>query len=270
MRGMATYVIGDVQGCADSLEALVSQLPLRLDRDELWFVGDLVNRGPKSLKVLKMIQAAGERATCVLGNHDLHLLALACGARAAGPGDTLLQVIKAPDAKRHINWLRNRPLAHARGNTLMVHAGVLPGWSLRKTVSLAREVEARLQSNHWQDFMHEMYGNAPLHWRDNLEGHARLRTIVNVLTRVRYLTPEGHLELKCKAPPAQAPARLTPWFDHAERATSHQRVIVGHWSTLGLRISPQFIALDSGCVWRGYLSAVRLEDLAVFQQIAID
>lgn len=267
---MAIYAIGDIQGCADSLEALVSRLPLRPDQDELWFVGDLVNRGPKSLKVLKMIQAAGDRATCVLGNHDLHLLALACGARRQSPSDTLGQILNAPDAKDHIHWMRHRKLAHAKGNTLMVHAGVLPDWTLQKTIELAREVESRLQSDYWEDFLHEMYGNSPIHWRDDLDGHARLRTIVNVLTRLRYLTPEGHLEFKCKASPAQAPHELTPWFAHEDRRTSHQRVVVGHWSTLGLRLQKNLICLDSGCVWRGYLTAVRLDDHALFQQIAVD
>lgn len=267
---MAIYAIGDVQGCADSLEALVSRLPLRPDQDELWFVGDLVNRGPKSLKVLKMIQAAGDRATCVLGNHDLHLLAVACGARKPSTSDTLGQILTAPDAKEHIDWVRHRKLAHTQGNTLMIHAGVLPNWSLQKTVSLAKEVEARLQSEHWQDFIHEMYGNAPLHWSDDLEGHDRLRTIVNVLTRLRYLTPEDNLDFKCKASPAQAPHSLTPWFAHEDRQTATKRLVVGHWSTLGLRIQKNLLCLDSGCVWRGYLTAVRLEDQAVFQQVAVD
>jgi bis(5'-nucleosyl)-tetraphosphatase (symmetrical) len=267
---MAIYAIGDVQGCADSLTALVSQLPFRRNRDALWFVGDLVNRGPQSARVLRMIRAAGPQAITILGNHDLHLLAVSCGARAASASDTLDDVLSAPDANDLIEFVRHRPLAHCDQGVLMVHAGVLPSWSTRQTLSLATEVSNRLQSRHWQDFMHEMYGNAPAHWRDGLRGHARLRAVVNVLTRLRYLRANGEIEFKCKTNPSAAPADLVPWFAAPNRKTARQRIVFGHWSTLGLRISPKLMGLDTGCVWGSFLTAARLDDGAIFQQVAID
>lgn len=268
---MAIYAIGDVQGCASSLEALVQRIRIRPRADRLWFVGDLVNRGPRSADVLMLIRAAGSHAVSVLGNHDIHLLAVACGARKASASDTVWDVLNHREAKSLIEWLRHQPLAHAEGNTLMVHAGVMPGWTATQTLSLAQEVERRLRSIHWQDFLNEMFGNSPGHWRDSLRGSQRLRAILNVLCRIRFLRPDQKsLDFKCKLSPGEAPEDLTAWFDVPGRKTSRQTVVFGHWSTLGLIVRPNLIGLDSGCVWGGYLSAVRLEDRAIFQQVAVD
>lgn len=267
---MATYAIGDVQGCAESLKALVQRLPFRPKRDRLWFVGDLVNRGPASAEVIRLIRAAGPQAQVVLGNHDLHLLAVASGARPLQPSDTLGPLLAAPDSAELVDWLRYQPLAHAEGKTLMVHAGVLPGWTAAKTMALAREVERRLQSDHWKDFLHEMYGNSPGHWRDGLRGSARYRMVVNVLTRLRYLKPDGSLDYKCKLAPSIRPLELQPWFSSARRATRRHRIVFGHWSTLGLLRVPGLLGIDTGCAWGGYLTAIRLEDEAIFQQSALE
>ncbi|NBV88759.1 MAG: symmetrical bis(5'-nucleosyl)-tetraphosphatase [Betaproteobacteria bacterium] len=268
---MATYVCGDIQGCADSLRALVSQLKINPRSDQLWCVGDLVNRGPRSAEVLRLVRDAGPHMVTVLGNHDLHLLAVACGARRPVASDTLGDVLTAPDAADLLHWLRHQPLAHAEGSTLMVHAGVLPDWTLTDTLQYAKEVSTRLASDHWQEFLYEMYGNSPAHWRDGLRGQARLRAIVNVLTRMRYLDrASGNLEFKCKLSPVLAPAHLVPWFEVRGRRTARQTVVFGHWSTLGVQLRPRLIALDSGCVWQGYLSAVRLEDRALFQQVGLE
>lgn len=267
---MATYAIGDIQGCCDSLEALVSRLPFDPRRDRLWFVGDVVNRGPKSLKSLRRIISAGSRAVTVLGNHDLHLLAAASKVRPLHPTDTLSSILKSKDRSDLIDWIRFRPLAHGKGNTLLVHAGVLPQWGMAKTLSLAEEVSARLKSNHWQDFMHEMYGNAPAHWKDGLKGADRLRLIINVLTRIRYLQSDGGMDFACKLGPAKAPRSLTPWFAIKGRKTKNTRIVFGHWSTLGLINRPNLIALDTGCVWGGRLTAIRLEDQKIYQQESLE
>jgi bis(5'-nucleosyl)-tetraphosphatase (symmetrical) len=268
-RPMATYVIGDIQGCCDSLEALVAQLPLNPQRDRLWMVGDLVNRGPKSLKTLRRIISAGARATCVLGNHDFHLLACAAGAKKAQASDTLAGVLRARDHSDLIDWVRHRPLAHAQGNTLMVHAGVLPQWNLTDTLRLAAEVSTRLKSRHWVDFMHELYGNAPAHWSDGLKGNERLRMIVNVLTRLRYLNADGSMDFKSKLAPDRHP-NLIPWFAVKGRKTLKNRLVFGHWSTLGLINTPHLIATDTGCVWGRSLTAIRLEDHQVFTQPSLE
>jgi bis(5'-nucleosyl)-tetraphosphatase (symmetrical) len=266
---MATYVIGDLQGCCDSLEALVNQLPLKRHRDRLWFVGDLVNRGPNSLKTLRRLAQAGPAVTCVLGNHDLHLLAVAAGARKTQPLDTIAPILRAPDGDALIDWVRRRPLAHAEGKTLMVHAGVLPHWTAARTLSLAKEVSSRLRSSHWVDFMHEMVSGGKPHWRDGLRGQKRMRAILSVLTRLRYLDQDGIPEFKNKLPPEQA-AGLTPWFEVPHRKTAQGRIVFGHWSSLGLVVRPNLIALDTGCVWGRQLTAVRLEDGKIFIQPSLE
>jgi bis(5'-nucleosyl)-tetraphosphatase (symmetrical) len=266
---MATYVIGDVQGCCDSLEALVGQLRLSPSRDRLWFVGDLVNRGPKSLKTLRRIISAGRRATSVLGNHDLHLLALAAGARPSQPMDTLSGILRASDAQDLIDWLRRRPLAVAEDNTLMVHAGVMPNWSLRQTIGYANEVSARLKSSHWADFLHEMVSNTKPHWADGIRGQRRMRAILNALTRLRYLNADGTVDFKSKLAPDQTP-HLTPWFDMPGRKTEKNRIVFGHWSTLGLMVRNNVIGLDTGCVWGRQLTAIRLEDHKLFIQPSLE
>ncbi len=266
---MATYVIGDLQGCCDSLEALVDRLPLKRHRDRLWFVGDLVNRGPKSLKTLRQLISAGPAVTCVLGNHDLHLLAVAAGARKSQPLDTISPILRASDADVLIDWVRRRPLAHIDGKTLMVHAGVLPHWTAARTISLAKEVSGRLRSNHWVDFMHEMVSGGKPHWRDGLRGQKRMRAILSVLTRLRYVDRQGIPEFKNKLPPEEAP-HLTPWFDIPSRKTANTRVVFGHWSSLGLLVRPNLISLDTGCVWGRQLTTIRLEDGRIFIQPSLE
>lgn len=266
---MARYVIGDIQGCFDSLAALVAQLPIRPARDQIWLVGDLVNRGPKSLKTIRQIMATGKKAVTVLGNHDLHLLAVAAQVRPAQKSDTLGAILRAPDANDIIDWLRARPLAHMHDNTLMVHAGVLPHWSAGRTLTLAAEVSARLKSAHWQDFLHEMIAGGKPHWKDGRQGQKRMRAILSVLTRLRYLRSDGIPEFKNKLAPEHAPG-LMPWFDAPGRKTASQRVVFGHWSTLGLMVRPNLISLDTGCVWGRHLAAVRLEDQRIFLQSSLE
>lgn len=266
---MARYVIGDIQGCFDSLEALVAQLPLRPDRDRLWLVGDLVNRGPKSLRTIRHIMATGRRAVTVLGNHDLHLLAVAAGVRKPAATDTIAQVLRAPDASDIIDWLRTRPLAHTEDATLMVHAGVMPHWSAARTMQFSRELSDRLKSRHWKDFLHEMVSGGKPHWADGLRGQQRLRAILNVFTRLRYLQRDGTPEFSHKLAPEHT-RHLTPWFDAPQRKTAKQRVVFGHWSTLGLMVRPNLISLDSGCVWGRQLAAIRLEDHRLFIQPSLE
>ena len=260
---MARYVIGDVQGCWDSLEALVAQMPIQR-RDRLWFVGDLVNRGPKSLKTLRRLAAAGNRIISVLGNHDLHLLALAAGLRKPQALDTVNEVLRARDAGALIDWLRRRPLAHADEDTLLVHAGVLPHWSLRQTLSIAQEISSRLKSRHWQDFLAEMIQGGRPHWADGIRGQQRLRAGLNAFTRLRYLSLQGVPDFSNKLAPEQK--GLIPWFDFPSRKTATTRIVFGHWSTLGLIVRPRLISLDTGCVWGRQLSGIRLEDQRVFVQ----
>jgi bis(5'-nucleosyl)-tetraphosphatase (symmetrical) len=266
---MARYVIGDVQGCCDSLEALVAQLPLNPRRDRLWLVGDLVNRGPKSLKVLRRVMSAGPRAISVLGNHDLHLLSIAAGVRKPQPGDSVQGILRASDAQDLVDWVRGRPLAYAEDNTLMVHAGVLPHWTASQTLRLSAEVSRRLKSRHWADFIAEMMIGGKPHWADGLSGQKRLRATLSTLTRLRYLDAQGIPEFKSKLAPDQT-RHLTPWFEAKHRKTVNQRIVFGHWSTLGLMVRPNLIALDTGCVWGRQLTAVRLEDQKVFIQSSLE
>jgi len=270
---MATYVVGDLQGCCDSLDALMAQIPFRAQGDRLWFVGDLVNRGPKSLKTLRRIIGAGHRAKTVLGNHDLHLLSVAAGVRQQQPLDTVSGILRASDRSDLLDWLRQQPLAHADGNNLMIHAGVLPHWTLERTLTLANEVSTRLRSRHWKDFLNEMVNGGPAHWADGVRGQQRLRITLNVLTRLRYLNADGIPDFKNKQAPAIGIARaektsstLIPWFDIAQRKTVRNRLIFGHWSTLGLMVKPNLISLDTGCVWGRQLTAIRLEDQKIYIQ----
>ena len=259
----AVYAIGDVQGCLASLQELLA----RIDDPgaQLWFAGDLVNRGPDSLGTLRFVRALGERAIVVLGNHDLHLLTVAAGARRAHRSDTIDAILAAPDRDELLDWLRARPLAHHERGHLLVHAGVLPDWTATEAIALAAEVQAALRGEHWREFLAVLYGDLPDRWDPGLRGYDRLRVIVNALTRLRFVTPAGAMDLAVKDGAAQAPAGLLPWFDAPDRRTSDAPVVFGHWSTLGLVVRPDIIALDSGCVWGGKLSAVRLADRAVFQ-----
>ncbi|MGH8688364.1 MAG: symmetrical bis(5'-nucleosyl)-tetraphosphatase [Burkholderiales bacterium] len=258
---MATYAIGDVQGCADELERLLAQAGFSSSRDCAWFVGDLVNRGPKSLDVLRLVRALGKSAIAVLGNHDFHLLRLADGLGKARAGDTLQAVLDAPQAGELIDWLRHRPLMHVAQGYAMVHAGLLPQWTIDKALALAREVEVALRGAGHRDFLRHLYGAEPRVWRDDLRGYDRPRVIVNAMARLRFCTPAGEIDLDAKG--ARAPAGYRPWFEL--RPAGEMPIVCGHWSAMGLKLAPQLLALDTGCVWGGRLSALRLEDRTLFQ-----
>jgi bis(5'-nucleosyl)-tetraphosphatase (symmetrical) len=262
---MATYAIGDVQGCACALRELLAALGFERARDRLWFVGDLVNRGPDSLDTLRLVKGLGDRAVTVLGNHDFHLLALAAGTAKKHRSDTLDQVLAAPDREELLGWLRQQPLLHVEDGRAMVHAGLLPQWSVATAQRLAREVEAALRGAGWREFLATLYGDTPASWSEDLRGADRLRVIVNAMARMRFCTPGGVIELRTKGETAHAPPGFLPWFDAPGRASRDHTLICGHWSTLGLKLRPDLIALDSGCVWGGSLSAVRLEDGRLFQ-----
>ncbi|MDH4191319.1 MAG: symmetrical bis(5'-nucleosyl)-tetraphosphatase [Betaproteobacteria bacterium] len=259
---MAIYAIGDVQGCFDELEALIARIAFDPARDRLWFVGDLVNRGPKSLEVLRYVRALGERAVVVLGNHDLHLVCLYEGFTRGRRDDTFADLFAALDAKVLIDWLRSRPLMHAEHGYAMVHAGVLPQWTIERSLELAQEAAAALRAGDYRDFLAHLYGSRPERWDDSLAGWDRLRVIVNAMTRMRFCTPGGVMEFHAKG--AEPPSGYVPWY--ATRAGfTEAPIVVGHWSALGLKLTDRLLALDTGCVWGGSLSAVRLEDRALFQ-----
>lgn len=278
---MSVYVIGDLQGCAAAFDALLARIAFDPARDRVWVVGDLVNRGPDSLGVLRRIIAMGDTATVVLGNHDLHLLAVAAGTRRRGRGDTLDDVLDAPDAADLLDWLRYRPLAWRESvgdvggfavDTLMVHAGVMPGWSADDTMRLAAELEAALRAGDWRATLGTLFGNTPDQWLETLTGPARLRAVVNGLTRLRFCSDDDRMDFASKDAPAAAgehfpapPSGFRPWFDIPARRSRATRVVFGHWSTLGLVLRDDVMALDTGCVWGGALTAVRLADRATFQ-----
>jgi bis(5'-nucleosyl)-tetraphosphatase (symmetrical) len=252
------YAVGDVQGCDQELHALLGRLRFSADRDQLWFVGDLVNRGPDSLAALRRVYALRDNAVVVLGNHDLHLLAVAHGAHRLRSSDTLTEVLAAPDRDGLLEWLLTRPLAHAERSDLMVHAGVVPQWTAPLTLELATEVGAALRRDPRALFA-GMYGNEPDRWDERLAGTERLRFVINVLTRLRVCTADGRVDLSVKGEPPPPSAKLRPWFEHAHRATRDVRIIFGHWSALGLVRRAGVVGLDSGCVWGGALTALDLD-----------
>lgn len=256
---MATYAIGDVQGCFDELQRLLDKVKFA-EGDQLWFVGDLVNRGPKSLQVLRFVRDLGDRAVTVLGNHDLHLVTQLEGFERPRKDDTFQDVLAAPDAKRLVDWLRQRPMMHADGGYAMVHAGLLPQWTVEKAVALGNEVERALRGPDYRAFLANMYGSKPEEWSERLEGWDRLRVIVNAMTRLRFCTRQGRMEFHAKG--KRPPAGYSAWFDFRHDTRT---VVCGHWSTLGLKLTDKLAALDSGCVWGGALSALRFEDRALFQ-----
>ncbi|WP_137896182.1 symmetrical bis(5'-nucleosyl)-tetraphosphatase [Ramlibacter sp. 2FC] len=255
---MAMYLIGDVQGCDEALQRLLDKIGFSASRDRLVVLGDLVNRGPNSLAVLRRLMALGDAACSLLGNHDLHLLAVAHRRRTRHHHDTLDDLLDAPDAPALLDWLRHQRMACFEQGCLMVHAGVLPSWTAAQTMALAGEVEAVLRGPHLADFLHHMYGNQPAQWSEALSGHARLRVIVNALTRLRFCSAEGVMEFESKEGAGSAPPGYWPWFDVPGRRTAEVTVAFGHWSTLGWLNRPDLISLDTGCVWGGCLSACRL------------
>jgi bis(5'-nucleosyl)-tetraphosphatase (symmetrical) len=262
---MATYAIGDVQGCFDELERLLEEIGFSATRDRLWFVGDLVNRGPQSLEVLRFVRGLGERAAVVLGNHDLHLLRFAAGLAKRNQGDSLDAVLAARDRDELLDWLRTRPLLHTEDEYLMVHAGLLPSWTTAQARELASEVEEGLRGKRHRDVLAELHSGPPHAWRDDLRGADRLRVVASAMTRLRFCSPDGEMDLRAKGGPDEAPPGLQPWFEVRGRRTRDVPVVCGHWSVLGLHLTPKLLALDSGCVWGGALSAVRLEDRQVYQ-----
>lgn len=257
---MSTYAIGDIQGCFGALQQLLQAIAFQPRTDRLWLVGDLVNRGPDSLAVLRWARDLGDRVTVVLGNHDLHLLAVAAGAGKLHRQDTLQPILDAPDCDELLAWLAHRPLLHRQDDWVMVHAGLLPQWTVDTAESLAQEVSTILAGPQRTEFFRHMYGNQPMMWSDTLTGWDRLRLITNAMTRMRLVTRDGALDLQFKGELEQAPADLLAWFDHPQRRSRGQPIVCGHWSALGLRLSADLLALDSGCLWGGQLSALRLED----------
>ena len=256
---MALYLIGDVQGCDVALGQLLGKIDFSPSRDQLVLLGDLVNRGSQSLQTLRRLKTLGDAAQCLLGNHDLHALAVACGARAAHKSDTLAELLAAPDAPELLDWLRWRELAIFREGILMVHAGVLPSWDAPKTIALAAELMPAIRQKDSKSFFQSMYGNAPNAWRDELTGAERQRVIINALTRIRFCSAQGEMEFATKEGAGGAPEGYMPWFDVPGRLTSDTTIAFGHWSTLGLINRPNLIALDTGCVWGGCLSAMRVD-----------
>ena len=253
------YAVGDVQGCAPSLKALVKKLP---KKSKMIFLGDLVNRGPVSLgalRKLKSLQEAGY-AECILGNHDLHLLAIDAGLRNTKGLDTVDTILKASDRAELIEWIRHRPMALSNGNVLTVHAGVLPQWDLQQTIECAQEVEKALRAKSYKDFLANMYCNTPNEWSNSLKGYERLRVITNTLTRMRFCTPRGKMEFGSKEGLEQGPKGYMPWFQAPKRKTADTLVYFGHWSTLGLLRRNNVIGLDTGCVWGGKLTAMEISD----------
>jgi bis(5'-nucleosyl)-tetraphosphatase (symmetrical) len=262
---MAVYAIGDIQGCFDSLRRLLDLIRFDPARDRLWLVGDLVNRGPHSLETLRFVRELGAAAVTVLGNHDLHLAMLAEGHSKKRYDDTLDAILAAPDREELLAWLRWRPMMHVENGHALVHAGLLPQWTVAQACTLAGEVEAALRAENYRDFLAHMWGSEPPCWRDDLAGWPRLRVIVNAMTRMRFCSPDGTMEFKTKGEVADAPAGYLPWFAVPGRRSADHVLVTGHWSALGLKIEPNLLALDSGCLWGRHLTAVRLPDRKVFQ-----
>ena len=251
------YAVGDIQGCAPSLKTLVKNLP---KKSKMIFLGDLVNRGPDSLGALRQLKSLQEsgRAECILGNHDLHLLAIDAGLRKTKGLDTVESILKAPDRAELIHWIRNRPMALSDGNVLTVHAGVLPQWDLQQTIECAQEVEKALRGKSYKKFLANMYGNTPNKWSNSLKGYERLRVITNALTRMRFCTSGGTMEFESKEGLENGPKGYMPWFTVPKRKTTDTLIYFGHWSTLGLLRRHNVIGLDTGCVWGGKLTAMEI------------
>ena len=270
---MATYAIGDIQGCFDTLQQLLDQIAFTPAQDTLWLAGDLINRGPKSLQTLRFLHSLDHCVVTVLGNHDLHLLAVAHGVKRLNRGDTLTDIIDADDSEVLLHWLQQQPLLHhcPKLNYTMVHAGIPPQWSLQQALRYAHEVEQVLQSSSASEFFSHMYGNEPSLWQDTLTTPARWRIITNYLTRMRLCDDNGQLELTIKDTQPAADSSFIPWFSHINRRTANDRIIFGHWAALnGQANTTNVFALDTGCVWGGTLTALRLEDQQLFHCPAID
>jgi bis(5'-nucleosyl)-tetraphosphatase (symmetrical) len=255
---MAIYAIGDVQGCYDELSSLLDTIAFNERSDQLWFVGDLVNRGPKSLETLRFVKSLGNSAITVLGNHDLHLLAAACSVPSSNTKSALKEVLVAPDRDELIDWLRHRPLFHHDGQFCMVHAGIPPQWDFNQAKKMAELVETTLQGNDYKRLMKAMYGDKPDIWSPLLRGTSRLRFIINCFTRMRYCDKEGRLDLNFNGPPGSQPVHLMPWFSVPNRKKFSLKVVFGHWSSLGYYEGHNCYGIDTGCLWGGQLTALKL------------
>ena len=265
---MAIYAIGDVQGCFNELLRLLDLISFDKQNDSLWFAGDLVNRGPHSLETLRFIKALGDSAVAVLGNHDMHLLAAYCNPKIAHKKDALSAVLDAHDCDELIHWLRHRPLFYHNDDFCMIHAGLPPQWDFKKTQKMAALVEATLQGADYANFLKQMYGNKPNIWSSNLKGAAKLRFIINCFTRMRYCDNEGRLDFANSGPIGSQPKGLIPWFDVPGRRSANMRIVCGHWSTLGYYEGSNCYAIDTGCLWGGQLTAIRLDEPV--QRFSID
>ncbi len=265
LNNIATYAVGDLQGCFEPLERLLEAAKFDPAKDRVWFVGDLVNRGPDSLRCLRFVKSLGAAAITVLGNHDLHLICIAEGVERRRKRDTMEDVLAAPDRDEIIHWLRQQPLMHVEGNFALVHAGLMPEWSVPYARALAKEVETLLSGPDYRQLLARMYGDEPTAWSESLTGMDRLRVIINSMTRLRVLDRGGSMILKFKTDPGDATEGMTPWFDMPARQSADHTIVCGHWSALGVRIRPDLLSLDSGCVWGRSLTGARLEDRAVFE-----
>lgn len=253
------HLVGDLQGCAQALDRLLAVIGFSPSRDRLVLLGDLVNRGPASLQVLRRLSDLQGAATCVLGNHDLHLLAVAAGVRPAHRSDTLTELLAAPDAPLLLDWLRGQSLTRQVEGWLLVHAGLLPGWDVADALRLGAELQALMGGPGWRDFLPQMYGNKPAAWDERLKGADRLRVVINACTRLRFVDAAGRMDFKAKDGSGPAPPGLRPWFEAKGRRSAGQPIAFGHWSTLGLVDRADLLALDTGCVWGGCLSAARID-----------
>ena len=262
---MATYAIGDIQGCYHSFQHLLERIDFNFSRDRLWLVGDIINRGSGSLETLRWIYRHQSAVTMVLGNHDLHALAVAEGFVFQHKHDTLQSILAAPDRAELLHWLRHQPMLHAADGYLMVHAGLLPQWDVRQALALGAEVESALRGESHRDFLANMYGNQPAGWDESLRGMDRLRLITNAMTRLRACTVDGQMDFRFKGELDDMPAGLMPWFEVPDRRSRNADIIFGHWSAMGLQRCPHLFALDSGCLWGGQLTALRLQDRQIFQ-----
>ncbi len=262
---MATYAIGDIQGCFQALTQLLEKIEFNPSQDRLWLVGDLVNRGPGSLQVLQWAMGLGDRVVTVLGNHDLHLLAVAAGFVTAHRGDTLDEILAVPERDEILDWLRQQRMIYAEDDWVLVHAGLLPQWSVKQALRLGQEVEAALRADDYRDFLQHMYGNQSDHWDDELSGMDRLRVITNAMTRLRVCSASGVMDFKYKGAVQDRPKNTLPWYEVPGRKSAKANIVFGHWSALGLSVGSRHVALDTGCLWGGQLTALRLEDRRVFQ-----
>ena len=262
---MSIYAVGDIQGCYHELEQMLELVQFDQSKDRLWLVGDLVNRGADSLSVLRLVKSMGDAAITVLGNHDLHLLAVAAGVAELHHSDTLDEILAAPDREELLTWLRQQRMLYVQDNIVLLHAGLMPEWSVQQAQQLAHEVEYELRGADYITFLQKMYGNTPHQWNDNLKDVSRLRVITNALTRMRICNIQGEMQFKFKGEVGDVPEGYLPWFDIPHRASADATVVFGHWSALGLIVRPNVIALDTGCLWGGNLTAIRLHDRKLFQ-----